>query len=242
MKTPNFLYVIFFFCLTFSYSQEFQIGVRGGFNYFSIGDINGRAYPPTTEDIIYSPEQDLGYQFGVYFNYEFGRFFVRPEINYFSAKNHYEFPNRTSKWTSSKIDVPILIGIEIIKPLYVYLGPGISFNGTTTLEGVQVTSYSDGGPDLDKTTFGLNFGVMLKVNRFALDLRYESGLSKFDEELLDIDHGAYGVNLADRLSYKTNIISLSLSVDVFRTNENKKDGLLSNLNLFKNNKKCGCPY
>lgn len=240
MKTLKLFLVLCIVVVNYSFSQEFQIGVRGGFNYNSIGDIDARPYPPVTQHVIYSPEKDLGFQLGAYFNYEFGRFFVRPEINYFSFKNHYNFPDRVSKWESSKIEVPILVGVEVIKPFYVYLGPDVSFHGDTTLEGVQVTSYSDGGPDLKKTTFGLNFGVLLKVNRFSLDLRYELGLSESDEELLDIMHSSYGVNLADLEPYKANVISLSLTVDIFRSNNDEYDGLLSN--LFRKGNKCACPY
>ena len=226
------------------FSQEYVFGVKGGLNTNSIGDINSRggSIAAGKADERFSPKKDISYQLGAYFMAEFKAFYIRPEFNYVSLQNHYEFPNRDAKWTTSKLEIPILIGFKIAKPVAIYAGPSFNFFDDYQLEGVQATSFSD-GYDLEKNTTSLNFGIMVRYNRFSVDLRYEVGTKEQvegtpDEQVdLDINNSAFGVNLADALPYTPSMLRLSLSIDIFRT-----DGT-SIADLFKGNKdNCGCPY
>ncbi|WP_242119770.1 outer membrane beta-barrel protein [Aestuariivivens sediminicola] len=239
MKAIYLLLALCIYCnSSISFSQEYAFGLKGGLNTNSIGDINSRggSIAAGKADELFSPKQDIGYLIGGYFMIEFKRFFIRPELNYVDLQNHYDFPRRKSKWTTSKFEIPLLVGYEIVKPVSVYAGPNFNFFDEIQLEGVQVTSYSDGGPDIDRNTVGLNIGVMVRYNRFNIDLRYEMGTKQTEEELLDINNGAFGVNLADLRAYTPSTLSLSLSIDIFRT-----DGK-SISDLFKNDGNCGCPY
>lgn len=222
-------------------AQEFTLGARGGFNYYTIGDINSRggSLQGTPPDELFSPQKEFGTQFGAFLNIEFGKLFIRPEINFASHKNRYDFPNKEAFWKTSRIDVPILLGYEIFDPITLYAGPGFSVFNDATLDGVQVTSYSDGGPDLEKTAMHLNFGIMLRAGRFGMDLRYEMNSKETEEELLDIIRSEYGVNLADLRSYKPNVVSLSIFIDILKTDKDDIGGFFSG--LFKNDK-CYCPY
>ena len=72
-----------------NYAQEFAVGLKGGFHTLSIGEINSRGSslsgnPP---DVVFQPNSDVGFQLGGYLSVEFGKLFIRPEINYFSSKN-----------------------------------------------------------------------------------------------------------------------------------------------------------
>lgn len=234
---------IFFLSLilySYSYAQEYTIGVRAGLNYYTIGDINSRgsSIEIGKPDELFSPNKDIGTQFGLYFNVEFGKLFIRPELNYVSSKNNYSFPLKKSIWKTSKIDIPLLVGYQIFEPVSIYAGPSLNIYNKTVLDGVQVTAYSDGGPNLEKTTFHLNVGVMAKYGRFGLDLRYEVGLKETEEELLDIIKSDYGANLVDLKPYTPSILSLNLTIDIFSTNADNVGGFFSN--MFK--KKCYCPY
>jgi hypothetical protein len=222
-------------------SQEFTLGARGGFNYYTIGDINSRggSIQSGKPDELFSPNKELDIHFGAYLDVEFGKLFIRPELNFASSKNRYDFPKKESFWKSSRINIPILIGYEIYDPVSVYVGPGFNIYNNTTLDGVDVTSFSDGGPDLEKTNMGLTFGIMVKAGRFGIDLRYESISQETQEELLDINNGVYGVNLADLKPYKPSILSLSVFIEILKTNDDDIGGFFSG--LFRNNK-CYCPY
>ena len=224
-------------------AQEYGFGVRGGINTYSIGDIvtvgsNGPSGPAA--GLVFEPVKDIGYQFGGYFYAKFGKFYIRPELNYTSSRNHYDFPEQKANWKTSKLDLPILFVYDVFEPVSIYIGPGFSFYGDTTIDGVQETSFTSGtaGPDLDKTTFSVNFGVMFRYKRLGVDLRYEMGMKETAEEREDFIRSAYGVNLADLKPYKPNVLSLSIFYDIFRTDSQSIGGLFSG--LFEGDK-CKCP-
>ncbi|RIA10370.1 outer membrane protein with beta-barrel domain [Flavobacteriaceae bacterium MAR_2010_72] len=244
MKKHVLLIVFSLISMAFIQAQEFGFGVRGGLNTYTIGDIitvgsNGPQGPDA--GINFEPVKDIGFQAGGYFFAQFGNFFVRPELNYVSSQNHYDFPDRQSKWTTSKIDFPILLGYELFGPVSVYAGPGFNFFGDTEIEGVQETSFTTGspGPDLKKSTFNINVGIMLRYKRLGIDLRYEMGQGETDQEREDFIRSAYGVNLADLKPYKPNVLSLSVFFDIFRTDAQSIGGMFDG--LFKGNS-CYCPF
>jgi len=241
MKKLLLLIVLALSTINYTSAQDYGFGLQGGLNTYKIGSVNSRggSIAAGKPDEIFQPKKTIGYQFGAYFVAQFGKLFIKPEINYVSSKNKYDFPTKTSYWKTSKIDIPLLVGYEVFDPVSIYAGPGYNIYGDTTLDGVQVTSYSDGGPDLDKTAFNLNVGIMVRFKRIGIDLRYESGFKATQEELLDIVYSAYGVNLADLRSYKPNTLRLSVFFDLFRSNGDDIGSFFSD--LFKGNK-CHCPY
>ena len=239
----KYLLIALFFSLIFNFSvaQEYVFGVSGGLNNNTIGIIESKG--TNFEVGNFDGKKDISYQIGAYFMAEWQAFFIRPEFNYVSMENHYEFPKRDAKWTTSKLEVPILIGLKIGKPVAIYAGPGFNFFDDYQLEGVQdANNFSDGGPDIDKTTVSLNFGIMLRYKIFVIDLRYEVGTKELTEgdgterANYDIDFGRYGVNLADARPYTPKMLRLSLSIDIFRT-----DGT-SIADLFRKKNCYGCPY
>ena len=242
---PFYLLTVFlFFQSTLLFSQEYVFGVKAGLNTNTIGDINSRggSIASGKADELFSPTKDISYQLGAYFMAEFKGFFIRPELNYVSLENHYEFPRRDAKWTTTKMEIPILFGLQVAKPVFIYAGPRFNFFDDYKLEGVQATSFSDGF-DLDKNTTSLNFGIMVRYNRFSVDLRYEVGTKEQVEGTpgeqvdLDMNNNAFGINLADAKPYTPKMLRLSVSIDIFRT-----DGT-SIADIFKgNNNNCGCPY
>lgn len=230
-------------CLIFSFSssaQELSFGLRGGFNFYSIGELNSRggSIEAGRPDEVFSPDKDLGTQLGVFMTIEFDKLYLRPEINLVSHNNTYEFPNKPSKWRARKIEIPALVGYKIFDPVSVYAGPSFSFIRKVTLEGANNSTTED-EINYNKTATTLNFGVQLEFKRFGVDLRYGWGLNETDEELQDINNSAYGTNLTDVYAYKPSEISLSLNIYIFRTNSSEIGGLFSS--LFKGSK-CYCPY
>ncbi|MDO1499954.1 outer membrane beta-barrel protein [Winogradskyella maritima] len=243
MKFKVLLIGLLLFAMPITQAQEFGFGIRGGLNTYSIGDINSRGGSISSgqPDELFSPVKDMGFQAGAYFVAQFGKLYVRPELNYVSSKNHYDFPQQQANWTTSKIDLPILVGYDIVGPVSVYAGPGFNFFGDTEIDGVQQTSFTTGtpGPDLEKTTFNVNVGVTFKFKYIGIDLRYEMGQGETAEELEDFVRSSYGVNLADLRPYKPNVLSLSIFVDLFRTDTGNIGNFFTG--LFKSDK-CYCPY
>ncbi|WNH11573.1 hypothetical protein [Thalassobellus suaedae] len=232
-------HLLFISFLTVSYlsnAQLYTLGVKGGLNQNKIGSLYQRPYNGDP-GINHQPNKDISLQFGAFLNVKFGKFFIQPELNYVKLKNHYDLPLKTSYWNTSKTEIPVILGFEIFDPLSLYIGPNFNFYKKTSLDGVQVTSFSDGGPDLDKNTLSLSFGIKANFGRFGLDLRYESGQKETQEELLDIIYSEYGTNLADLKSYTPSIVSLSLHINLISTDGEHTDTLFSK--LFKGNA-CWC--
>ena len=76
-------------------------------------------------------------------------------------------------YSQLKIDLPILLGHEIIGPLHVFAGPSIQLvlGNDFDLSNVALT-------DLEKnTTIGFQFGAGINLGRLGLDVRFERGLS-----------------------------------------------------------------
>ena len=241
MKKFTLIIVLYLTGITYTFSQDLAFGIRGGVNNYAIGDMysRGGSFQSGHPNELFSPNKEFGYQLGVYTTITFGKFFIRPEFNYASFKNSYDFTLKKSYWKRSRIDVPVSFGYTIFKPLSVYVGPGFNFYKDATLDGVQVTSFSDGGPDLENTNVSINVGLMVNFGRIGVDLRYEIYTNKAEEELLDIIHSAYGVNLVDHRAYTPSVISLSIFFDLLKTDEDGVSNLFSG--LFRSNR-CYCPY
>ncbi len=226
----------------FSYAQEFAFGLKGGFNNNSIGEIN--SIPGSCvgcPDESFSANNDVSFLVGAFLNVEFGKLFVRPEINYVDLKNSYTFPEGESQWSTSKTDIPILIGYKIFDPVSIYAGPGFNFYGDVTMESANNTQ-GESAINYLKSTTTLNFGVNVEFRRFGIDLRYEVANKDTEIERQDFifsgDPGL-GINQADIFAYTPSQINLSVNVFLFRTNSEDARGFLSG--LFRKDK-CHCPY
>lgn len=242
MKLRNVLIVFTILCCVELSAQEFAVGIKGGLNTNSIGDINSRggSFETGHPDELFSPNKEIGYQFGAFLNIEFGKFFIRPEINYVQLNNSYSFPQAETSWSASKTDIPILLGYRIIGPIAPYVGFGFNLYGDVKMESANNTPGKTNINYFNSTTT-LNFGINVEFKRFGIDLRYEMGNTETEEELQDFifsGNGATGVNLADILPYKPSQFSLSVNIFLFRTNADDIGGLFSG--LFKG--KCHCPY
>lgn len=241
MKRPLIL-VLFLTIYSFSSAQEYAIGIKGGLNYYTIGDINSRggSFQTGHPDETFSPNKEMGTQFGVFVNVAFGDFFIRPEVNFVSNKNTYDFPFKTSQWVASKTDVPILIGYKVYDPIAVYIGPSFSFFNKMTLEGAN--DQTGASPILfEKATTSFMIGIQVEFKRFGIDLRYESGLKETEGEsgsnYHDFRYSVYGINIADIWPYKPSQISLSLNIFLFRTDGDSISDIFSD--LFRGNG-CNC--
>jgi len=223
----------------FSYSQEFTVGVKGGINYSYIGDILsfGGSYQQGAPNITYSPDNEIGTQFGGFINVEFGKFFVRPELLFTKFKNSYDFPRNTNHWYSKRIDIPVLLGYQVFKPISLYVGPVINSTSELTLDTeVPIT--------FDKRDVNIAGGILVDFGRFGFDLRYEKSTTDELQQRTDFNYGStgsppYGINRADMLPYKLGVISLSAHINIFSTDKDRIGSFFGG--LFRGDK-CYCPY
>jgi|SaaInl3SG_22_DNA_1037383.scaffolds.fasta_scaffold08597_4 hypothetical protein len=147
-----------------SFAQEKNSwGIKGGLNYNSNGDLISEA-----GGIKESPKSNTGYHFGFYKKIQVLGFFLRPELIYTETTSDYD----GQELSLSKIDLPFNLGSGFIGPTYVFAGPSFQYIIDSEFNGVDAQS------GLKDISLGANFGIGLKINKLALDLRYERGLSE----------------------------------------------------------------
>ncbi len=219
MQIKPLFIVILLISFSFVHAQEYTFGVKGGINFNNIGELDhyglfrggGINADPST-DVIYTADKEMGFQFGAFAMIAFDKFFIRPEINFVSSKNSYPLKGKTSHWTSKKIDIPLLFGYKIYKPVSIYVGPSFSTISSMKLEGVE-------SPILfEKSATNLNAGILVDFGRFGLDLRYEYGLKSIEEQRVDIVATTYGTNVAHLLEYNPSQIQLSVHINILKIN------------------------
>jgi hypothetical protein len=152
--------------------KETRIGIKAGVNYNQNGDLK-TSVSSAANDIISGSDQKMGYHLGLYAKMNLPIFYLRPELIFTHTKSAYNFSGGNGVYSQSKIDLPILLGYEIIGPLHVFAGPSIQLvlGNDFDLSNVALT-------DLEKnTTIGFQFGAGINLGRLGLDVRFERGLS-----------------------------------------------------------------
>ena len=152
------------FSTTLSFAQEKNSwGIKGGLNYNSNGDLLNEV-----SGIKENPKSNTGFHFGFYKKIQVLGFFLRPELVYTETTSDYD----GRELSLSKIDLPFNLGSGFIGPTYVFAGPSFQYILDSEFNGVDAQS------GLKDISLGANFGIGLKLNKLALDLRYERGLNE----------------------------------------------------------------
>ena len=180
---------------TFTFAQNgSSFGIKGGFNY----NANGNYFESIGANAE-NPDRNIGYHIGVYGKLG-DRLYFRPELVYTSTKSDYD----SGDFNMKKIDAPLLVGIKILGPISVFGGPSLQY----------ILDSGDGFDDISINSIendfsvGLNFGAAINFNKFAIDLRYERGLSNNEATFLDNN----GIDINNRLDTRPDQLILSLSI------------------------------
>lgn len=161
----------------FAHSQAlptFQFGVKGGVNLAKFKTTN-----------TFDSDNKSGYFAGVWARIGGAGIHLQPEL-YLSGKNSILINNSTqdNKVKFTSLDLPILLGTKIGAAgfgLRFNVGPVISFNLAEEQNFSQAASSSFNGKFKDKT-FAAQFGAGLDIGKLSVDLRYENGLSKINDQ------------------------------------------------------------
>lgn len=149
--------------------KKLSFGITAGFNYNSNGVYTTKG---TLTDISqqFESEKKTGLHGGVFIQYRFNSMYFRPEVLYTKTKSAYD----NIDFDQTKVEVPMLIGFDIIKPISIFLGPSIQYILENELENITVE-------DIDiESDLGINFQVGLALqlhSQIRLDIRYEKGIS-----------------------------------------------------------------
>ena len=225
MTRKSLLVVVLLTIFSFANSQVITVGVKGGVNYNTIGDLLsfGGSYQTGAPDIIFSPDQEMGTQYGMFLDIGFGKFFLRPEVMFSSLKSSYALPLQVANFKATRMDIPVMLGLHIYGPLSVVAGPVFSSVSELELEGLEPNKPA---VIYDESLMNLQAGILLEIGRFGVDVRYEYGLKKVaSQDNLDFFYQtppAYGINRAELLEYNASQIIVSVHINLARFNSNER--------------------
>ena len=158
---------------------QIDFGIKGGLNLnFSkeaniVGDFN----------FSNNSENNLGFHLGVMAEFEIQALglAIRPEILYTRLKYDYNdlIETGSQSLTNQRIDIPVLVGINITGPLRLLVGPSFQFVIDNDFE---VSEFRE----VNKQAFSLNaqLGIGLKLEKFDVDIRWEKGLSNAESNFV----------------------------------------------------------
>jgi hypothetical protein len=199
------------FCVSFAQAQEYSFGIKGGGNYVMGGELTGLSSGEGFNSDTFNAESKFGFHAGIFFELNFGKFFVRPEVIYNSMETEFAFPVQNSVYSVEKLSIPLLFGYNIWGPIDVYAGPAYQNIMNATLQGTEPINQTIVAQN---TPLAAQAGVKVGFGRFEIDLRYDRSLASPETQTIDINNGDYGVNRAEFTDTRLNQILLSLSFKI----------------------------
>lgn len=171
-------------------------GLKAGLNYAGTGNASNSA-----ENAYLDPDKNVGFHIGLY-----GRtgqnLYFRPELVYTNLKSSYGDDDLKLQ----KLDLPLLVGLNLIGPLNAFAGPSLQYILDTDIEGIEL------GDVKDEFTVGLNFGVSVDLGQLGIDARYERGFSENEVDILNPTVANNSTYVRFDTRPEQFIISLSLSL------------------------------
>lgn len=154
-------------------------GIKGGLNYGATGEYTNISQA-AGDVMTIKGEEKAGYHVGVFGKVGILGFFLQPELVYTRLNTEYD----NLDYKVSKIDAPILVGVNILGPLHIKAGPSFQYILKNELSNSNL-KVSDVDNDI---TMGFQAGAGVNLGRLGLDLRYEGGFK---------ENNAYGDFAAD---------------------------------------------
>lgn len=191
MKKLVFIAILAIYSISVNAQLDIKYGIKTGLNYTSYGNLSIYGGFAGLNEIVLS-EQDFGFHVGAHAQYNFTKIYIRPELVFTKTKSTYSHIFSTSsEFKVSTLEIPVLVGFKIIKPISFYVGP--------TFQYILVNKFSsDFDLDLENNlVLGLNMGIGIQLQKLGFDLRYSPGLSEnlavFRDDL-PVDGLAYSIN------------------------------------------------
>ena len=157
--------------ITTAFGQNAKFGIKGGLNFGATGDIT------TIDNQNFNGDNKLGYHLGILTQFKFSGIFLQPELLYTKLTTEYGSSSGVdTDYELSKIDVPVLLGFDIVGPLNIKAGPAFQYILNNELD---LNDFTTEDPE-NSFTIGYQIGAGLEFGRFGIDLRYEGAFSEND--------------------------------------------------------------
>ncbi len=168
MKRSISLFSFVFLATLFISNAQSHYGIKGGLSYNS----NGKLLNETGDIIDKKGKGKSGFNIGFYGKLALGPIYLRPELVYTKTKSEYQLESESGEYKLSKLDLPVLVGIEVIGPLKLFAGPAFQYVLDNDLKGLSFESIEN------DFSVGINIGAAIEFGRIGFDIRYERGLNE----------------------------------------------------------------
>ena len=172
------LLAVLFMASTLFLKAQGDFGIKAGLNYNTNGELS-----EFTSDVdnIYKNDGKgkSGFNVGLYGKIDLGPIFIRPELVYTKTTSEYELNSQLIDYKISKIDAPVLVGLKLIGPLNVFVGPAFQYILDNDLQNNSISDVEN------EFSLGMNFGASIEFGRIGIDVRYERGLSSNEADWTD---------------------------------------------------------
>jgi len=158
-------------------AQIFNIGIKGGINYNSNGDLRGAGFSEIVDNVRISSDEETGFHVGILTEMKLPLWlYLRPELYYEHTESSYKGEHDKTKLKLDKINVPILVGIRFLGIGRAFLGPSFHYTISTSLKD---TPSFDNIKKISSDDFsvGGQIGVGLNLGKFGADIRWETGFT-----------------------------------------------------------------
>lgn len=162
-------------------AQKTGWGATASLIYASNGDL----IEETSGIIDNKGEGGVGFNLGLYGNLNLGLVYIRPKLVYSQSSNSYQVDadSDSDNHKLKTFDLPILVGIKIIKPISFVLGPSFRYIIDSDLEGLSFDSIEN------EFTVGANIGLALVLGRITVDLIYERSFNENEASFINDNTG-----------------------------------------------------
>jgi Outer membrane protein beta-barrel domain len=171
--------------------SQVKFGLKVGASTTSITMDDAKTITTGNTSYVIGKAESAGYGFhgGVFLRANISKLYIQPEVLFATRSNNYTFQNvgsltdsATVKQAFNRLDIPVMIGVKL-GPVRINAGPV----GSVKITAKELIN----DPDLKATyaamTFGYQAGVGLDLfKKLTIDLRYEGGLSKYQNKLADV--------------------------------------------------------
>ena len=184
------LIIVFVFILN-SNSQfsQIELGLKGGLSFNSVSN---KTFFFESENMSHNLfEKSSGIHIGLYSKIKFlNSFFVQPEIYYSSIKKKYDltFPLDhemyvVDEYKQNRINVPVLVGIDLFNRVSLFIGPSFSFNSNIFFEDNNETITLNSL--YEKSSIYLQYGLSVMFNKIVIEFRIERGFNGREIKIVD---------------------------------------------------------
>lgn len=170
MKRALLLFLLLSSSMMFAQASGF--GIKGGLNYGSVGDLE---FTSEFAQNTFSKENKTGYHAGVFYKMKLAAgIFLQPEVLYTKLNTEYINNNPLVNedplnYEFSKIDIPLLVGVDVLGPIHLKGGPSFQYILDTAFEDIDIDF-----EDPEKSfTVGYQLGVGATLGSIGFDVRYE---------------------------------------------------------------------